>query len=124
MQSHVAAQLDLLMAVLLPTERPEGETALTLEAKQPFPWMVIKMVAPCHLLNLSSCLETSSSPSRKNLGLRVPIMRSSWLLVQQLSDAMMITLPRAGQSWVSEEDEKRGDMSMAPTSIRDAPSLQ
>lgn len=96
-QSHVAAQLDLLMAVPLPTERPEGKMALTPEGKQLFPWTVIKMVALCHPFNLRSWLETSSIPSRKNSCLAVPVMRSSWLLGQQLPDAMTITLPRPGQ---------------------------
>lgn len=58
------------------------------------------------------------------MGLAVPVMRSSWLLGQQLSDAMTITLPRAGQGWMSEEDERWVGMSTAPTSFGDAPSLQ
>lgn len=51
------------------------------------------------------------------------VMRSSWHLGHQLSDAMTITLPRAGQDWMSEEDERWGGMSMAPTSLGDALSL-
>lgn len=39
------------------------------------------------------------------------------------SDAMTIMLPRAGQGWMSEEGERWGGMSMAPTSLGDAPSL-
>lgn len=88
MQSHVAAQLGLIMAVLLPAERPEGKMGLTPEGKQLFPWTVIKMVAQCHLFNLRFCLETSSNPSRNNLGLAMPVMSSSWHFGRQLSDAM------------------------------------
>lgn len=58
MQSHVAAQLDLLMAALPPTERPEGKMVLTPEGKWLFPWTVIRMVAPCHPFNLRSRLQT------------------------------------------------------------------
>lgn len=83
-QSHVAAQLDLLMAVLLPAERPEGKMALAAEGERLFPGIIIKMVTLCHDFNLRSWLETSSSPSRQNLDLAVPVMRSSWLLGQQL----------------------------------------
>ncbi|KAJ7414208.1 hypothetical protein WISP_86209 [Willisornis vidua] len=115
-QSHVAAQLDLLMAVPLPAERPEGKMALAPEGKRLFPWIVIKMVALCQAFNLRSWLETSSSPSKKNLGLAVPVMKSSWLLGQQLLDTMAETLPRAAQGWMSEEDKRWGDTSTAPTS--------
>lgn len=45
---------DLLMATLLPAERPEGKMALTPEGKWLFPWTLIKMVAPCHHFNLRS----------------------------------------------------------------------
>lgn len=106
MRSHVAAQLDLLMAVPLPTERPQGKMALTPEGKRLFAWTVIKMVALCHPFNLRSWLETSSIPSRKNLCLVVPVMRSSWLLGQQLPDAKTVTLPRPGQGWLSEEAKR------------------
>jgi len=51
-------------------------------------------------------------------------MRSSWLLGQQLSDAMTITLPRAHQGWMSEEDKRWGGMSTAPTNFGVTPSLQ
>lgn len=57
------------------------------------------------------------------MGLAVSVMRSSWLLGHQLSDAMTITLPRAGQGWMSEEGERWGGMSMAPTSLGDVLSL-
>lgn len=44
-QSHVAAQLDLLMAALLPAERPEGRMALAPGGEWLFPGMVIEVVA-------------------------------------------------------------------------------
>lgn len=124
MRSHVAAQLDLLMAVPLPTERPQGKMALTPEGKRLFAWTVIKMVALCHPFNLRSWLETSCIPSRKNLCLVVPVMRSSWLLGQQLPDAKTVTLPRPGQGWLSEEAKRWGSMSVAPIDLGDALSLQ
>lgn len=95
-QSHVAAQLDLWMAVLLPAERPEGRWLWLQKENGLFPGMVIRMVAPCHNFNLRSWLETSSSPRRQNLGLAVPVMRSSWLLGQQLWQKHCQGMLRAG----------------------------
>lgn len=92
----MAAQPDLSMAVLLPAERPEGEMALAPEGEWPFPGMVIEVVALCHDFNLRSWLETSSSPSRQNLSLAEPVMRSSWLLGQQLRQEHCQGMVRAG----------------------------
>lgn len=94
----MAAQLDWLMAALLPAERPEGKMALAPEGEWLFPGMLIEMVALCHNFNLRSWLETSSSPSRQDLGLAVPVMRSSWLLGQQLGQKHGQGMVRAG--WV------------------------
>lgn len=49
----------------------------------------------------------------------MPVMRSSWLLGQQLSDTMTIMLPRVGLGWMSEEDERWGGVNVALTSLRD-----
>lgn len=92
----MAAQLDLLMAALFPAERPEGRMALAPGGEWLFPGMVIEVVAQCHDFNLRSWLETSSSPSRQNLGLAAPVMRSSWLLGQQLGQKHCQGMIRAG----------------------------
>lgn len=94
----MAAQLGLWMDVLLPAERPEGRWLWLQKENGLFPGMVIRAVAPCHDFNLRSCLETSSSPSRQNLGLAAPVMRSSWLLGQQLGQKHGQGMVRAG--WV------------------------